>query len=102
MPVPPYRAIAERRVTDRLLQANAVWPGSGQPLENLHAAQARALTRLIAKGVIREEGAGHYYVYAPAYAAHLASRRRRVMIAMICVIIAMSGGLIGVFTHVAK
>jgi hypothetical protein len=102
MPAPPYRAIAERKITDRLLQANAVWPGSGQPLEHLHGAQTRALARLVAEGVIREEGAGHYYVYAPAYAAHMGNRRRRVMIAMICVIIAMAGGMIGVFTNVAR
>ena len=101
MPAPPYRAIAERKVTDRLLLANAVWPGSGQPLENLRAAQARALKRLIAKGVIREEGADHYYVYAPAYAAHQASRRKRVLIAVLAAIIAMmvaaGGGIAGVF-----
>ena len=89
MPV-PYRAIAERRVTDRLLQANAVWPGSGQPLEQLRWPQQRALARLLTAGVIREEGDRRYYVYAPAYTARMTGRRRRMVIAMICVIIAMS------------
>jgi hypothetical protein len=88
MPAPPYRAIAERRVTDRLLQANAVWPGSGQPLEGLRAGQQRALQRLVADGVIRDEGGGHYYVYAPAYAAHMARRRKRAMIAVMVTILA--------------
>ena len=96
MPAPPYRAIAERRVTERLLQANAVWPGSGQPLEHLRPGHHRALKRLVAAGVIREEGDGRYYLNAPAYAAHMASRRKRVIIAMICVIVAMSGILSGV------
>ena len=95
MPV-PNRAIAERLVIDRLLQANAVWPGSGQPLERLRASHGRALKRLVAAGVIREEGDGPFYLYAPAYAAHMANRRKRVIIAMICVIVAMSGILAGV------
>ena len=47
---------------------------------------ARALQRRAA-GVIREEGAGRYYLYAPAYAP----AGRRIAIAMICVIVAMSG-----------
>jgi hypothetical protein len=94
MPV-PHRAIAERRVTDRLMESNAVWPGSGQPLENLRPGQARALTRLLDAGVIREDGAGRYYLYAPAYAARMTSRRWRIAIALICVIVAMSGVIAG-------
>ena len=89
MPV-PYRAIAERRVTERLLQANAVWPGSGQTLEHLRPGHRRALQRLVADGVIREEGDGRYYLYAPAYAARLAGRRTRVIVALLCVIAAMA------------
>ena len=100
MPV-PYRAIAERRVADRLLRANAVWPGSGQPLENLRASHGRALRRLVAAGVIREEGAGRYYLYAPAYAAHMAGRRRRILIALAIVIalaaLTSAGALTGLF-----
>jgi hypothetical protein len=92
MPV-PYRAIAERRVTDRLMEANAVWPGSGRPLEDLRGAQQRALARLLTAGVIREEGDHHYYVYAPAYASRMSNRRRRLAMAMIGVIIAMLGTL---------
>ena len=93
----PYRAIAERRVTDRLLQANAVWPGSGQPLVPLRARHQRALARLLTAGVIREEGDRRYYLYAPAYAAHMANRRRRVVIAIIGVMVLMSaivGGIV--------
>jgi hypothetical protein len=101
MPV-PYRAIAERRLTDRLLQTNAVWPGSGQPLEGLRPGRARALKRLVAAGVIREEGAGRYYLDAPAYAAHMANRRRRILIVLISVIVAMSGGLTAIFKHAAR
>ena len=37
-----YRLVAERHVSDRLMQANAVWPGSGQPLDALRERAARA------------------------------------------------------------
>lgn len=100
MPI-PYRAIAERRVCDRLLTLNAVWPGSGQPLEGLRWSQQRALHRLVASGAIREEGAGSYYLHAPAYAAHMAWRRKRILIALLVVMIAMmvtmTGALTGLF-----
>jgi hypothetical protein len=91
MPVPPYRAIAERRVTDRLLQANAVWPGNGRAIDVHRGSERRALQRLVASGVIRAEGDGRYYVDAPAYAARMASRRRRTLIALLWVIGAALG-----------
>jgi hypothetical protein len=87
MPIPP-RVIAEYRVCQRLLQANAVWPGSGVLLENLRWLQERALARLVRAGVVREESPRHYYLYAPAYAARIHSRRQRALIAMIFVIVA--------------
>jgi hypothetical protein len=90
---PPYRLIAERHVTDRLLHANAVWPGSGQPLELTRGSQRRALARLIAAGVVREEGDHRYYLYAPAFVTRVDNRRRRLLIAMICVIVAMFAAL---------
>lgn len=86
MPV-PARAIAEYHVCQRLLQANAVWAGSGQPLENLRGTEQRALDRLVRAGVIREEGPGRYYLYAPAYAARIHSRRQRALMAMIFLIV---------------
>jgi hypothetical protein len=89
MPV-PYRIIAERHLTDRLMQANAVWPGSGQPLETRSGGEQRALQRLVAAGVVREEGAGHFYLYVPAYATRLTQRRWRMAIAII-VVFAMAG-----------
>ena len=92
MPV-PNRVIAERRVTDRLMEANAVWPGNGRPREDLRGAQQRALARLVAAGVIREDGDRHYYIYAPAYASRMSNRRHRIVIVMIGVILAMFGTL---------
>lgn len=95
MPV-PYRAIAERHVTDRLLLANAVWPGNGQPLEIRRGSERRALQRLVAAGVIREEGDGRYHVYAPSYAAHMAGRRQRILLVLLFVLTAaaIAGGVL--------
>jgi hypothetical protein len=102
MPVPPYRAIAERHVCDRLLQANAVWPGNGQPLENLRGIEARALRRLLAADVIREERPDRYYLYAPAYAARMSGRRRRILIALLLVVFAgLLAALVGGSTTIS-
>jgi hypothetical protein len=97
---PPYRAIAERRVCDHLLTLNAVSPGGAQPLEGLRWIQQRALQRLMAAGVILEDSPGRFYLYAPAYSAHMASRRRRVKIALIVVIVALMLTATGALTAV--
>jgi hypothetical protein len=98
MPVPPYRAIAERRVCDRLLTLNAVWPGSGQPLEGLRWMQQRALQRLLAAGVILEDSPGRFYLHAPTYASHMARRRKRIRIALIVVVVLMILTVTGALT----
>jgi hypothetical protein len=90
MPGPPVRVIAERHLTERLLQTNAVSPGSGQPLEGLTWAEGRALHRLIAADVVREDGDNRYYLYAPAYAARVRSRRQRVAMLVIFIIVALA------------
>jgi hypothetical protein len=82
----PYGAIAERRLIERLLKADAVGAGSAQSLENLRAIEERRLRRLISVGVVREAAAGRYYLYAPALAAHMANRRVRVLVFMFIVV----------------
>jgi predicted transcriptional regulator len=86
----PYRFIAERRVCERLLQANAVCPGSGRQLGDLRASEQRALRRLIESGVIRDEGEGRYYLYAPAYVAMRRHRRQRILLALLFAILALA------------
>jgi len=94
--------IAERRLIDRLLRSNAVWPGNGQPLDGLRWIESRRLQRLIAAGVIRDEGDGRYYLYAPAYAARMSGRRQRVLIAMLFVIAAgLLAALFGTWTGIS-
>jgi hypothetical protein len=86
----PYRVVAERRVTERLFQTNAVWPGHGQPLADLRGGDRRALRRLLASGVVRDEGAGSYYVFAPAYAAMRGHRRQRLILVLLFVVLALA------------
>ncbi len=86
----PARLIAERHISDRLMQANAVWPGSGQPLDALRWSERRALSRLLAADVVREEAPGRYYLYVPAYVARKNHRRQRLAIALIFVAIALA------------
>jgi hypothetical protein len=83
---PPYGAIAERRLIQRLLAADAVRADSAHALDHLRAIEQRRLRRLISAGVVREAGGGRYYLDPPALAARMASRRVRVMIAMFVVV----------------
>jgi CHASE1-domain containing sensor protein len=84
----PARAIAEYHVCLRLLQVDAVWAGNGQPLENLRPSEQRSLDRLVRAGVIREEGPGRFYLYAPAYAARIHARRQRKLMAFLFLVVA--------------
>jgi hypothetical protein len=86
----PAGAIAERRLIQRLLKADAVRSDAAQPLEHLRWAQQRRLERLIGLGVIREASAGRYYLYPPALADRMASRRVRVVMALAAVITALA------------
>ncbi|MBZ5557779.1 MAG: hypothetical protein LAO77_10950 [Acidobacteriia bacterium] len=90
MPGVPAGAIAERRLIQRLLKADAVRSDSAQPLENLRWVQQRRLERLIGLGVIREASAGRYYLYPPALADRMAARRVRVVMALLAVITALA------------
>jgi hypothetical protein len=88
MPVPPG-AVAERRLVDRLLRANAISPAAGVPLDGLRRADARRLRKLVALGVIREEDGGRYYLFAPALADRLRSRHRRIAAVLLIVVLLM-------------
>jgi hypothetical protein len=94
MPPVPYGLIAERRLVDRLLRANAVTSSRAQPLELQRGIERRRLKRLLDSGVIREASPERYYLDAPALADRLASRRRFAAIAMIGAILAVVGALI--------
>jgi hypothetical protein len=89
MPGVPPGAIAERRIIDRLLRANAISPSAGIVLENLRWVEARRLGKLVALGVIREEDGGRYYLFAPALAERMRSRRRRIVAALLVVVLLM-------------
>ncbi len=89
MPGVPPGVIAERRLVDRLLRANAISPAAGITLDNLRWVEARRLTKLVALGVIREEDGGRYYLFAPALADRMRSRHRRLAAALLIVVLLM-------------
>jgi hypothetical protein len=86
----PAGVIAERRVIDRLMQANAVSPEYAASLDGLRRLQARRLARLIEEGVVREPQPGRYYLEIPALAGHLNARRQRVKVALLLLMTAMA------------
>ena len=88
MPVSP-RAVAERRLIDRLMRARAFTAADAQPLPDLRRIEARHLPRLIRAGVIREGAPGRYYLDGPVLADRLLSRRRRLAIALTSVMLIM-------------
>jgi hypothetical protein len=101
MPVPP-RAIAERRLIDRLMRARAFRAADAQPLSDLHWIEARRLPRLVRAGVIREDTPGRYYLDGPALADRLLSRRRRLAIAVTAVLLITMALLVLMMETVAR
>ena len=94
----PYGAIAERRLIERLLAADAVRADSAQPLERLRAIEERRLRRLTSEGVIRAAAGDRYYLYAPALAGRMANRRYR-LLAVAIVAIALASAIAGWTTY---
>jgi hypothetical protein len=88
MPV-PAAAIAERRLIDRLLRADAVRPASGIVLDGLRWIEQRRLAKLVALGVVRPEEGGRYYLSAPALADRMRARRLRLVVALAIVVLVM-------------
>lgn len=89
MPGVPAGIIAERRLIHRLMRANAVSPAAGVVLDGLGWVEQRRLGKLVALGVIREEDGGRYYIFAPALAERMRTRRLRAAIALIIVVLLM-------------
>lgn len=87
MPAIPAGLIAERRLVNRLMRADAVSPANAQRLEGLPFLQSRRLRRLLANGVIREEQQGNYYINIPAWVDHQTSRRRRAAFIIMAILI---------------
>jgi hypothetical protein len=84
--VPPYGAIAERRIIHQLLRANAVTPSGASSIQLHRAIDHRRLRRLLDRGVMVEATAGHYFLDAPKFAEYAEAGRHRVVIAALTVI----------------
>ena len=85
----PAGLIAERRVVNKLMLANAVSQENATSLDGLRWIQARRLAKLIDRGVVHEATPGRYYLDIPALAEHLTTRRQRAAILMLLLMAAM-------------
>ena len=70
----------------RFRQAGATSPASARTVDELHLHTNLALRRLRHRAVIREAGAGHLYLDEEVWDA-LGRTRRRVSIAILCLIV---------------
>jgi hypothetical protein len=86
----PAGVIAERRVVNKLMLANAVSPDTATSLDGLRWLQARRLQRLIDAGVVSEQQPGRYYLDIPALAERMTARRQRVAILMLLAVAIMA------------
>ncbi|HEV8346443.1 MAG TPA: hypothetical protein VGQ16_07710 [Vicinamibacterales bacterium] len=83
----PHRLIAEWRLVQHLLRANAVTPANAQHLELRRGTERRRLKRLLALGVIRNAGSDRFYLDAPALAQRMASQRQNAALAVFVLIL---------------
>ena len=83
---------AERRIIDRLTQAQATGPDRPQPLERLGGLEARQLRRLNRSGAVREASPGQFYLDEPTYAAYRL-RRQALALGLMLVALAVAGWL---------
>jgi hypothetical protein len=89
----PAGVIAERRVVNKLMLANAVSPDTATSLDGLRWPQARRLQRLINAGVVNEVQPGRYYLDIPALAERITARRQRVAILMLLIVAMIAIGM---------
>jgi hypothetical protein len=95
MAVPPI-IHAEHRVARGLRDAGATGPESAAPVPATHPLDGRALERLVSAGVVREAGAGRYWLVAGTYGAYRRERRKRALIVLgvglfVVLVLALSG-----------
>jgi alkylation response protein AidB-like acyl-CoA dehydrogenase len=95
MAVPPI-IHAEHRVARALRDAGATGPDTAGPVPDTHPLDERALERLVGAGVVRESGAGRYWLDAEGYRAYRGARRMRALTILgvglfIVLVLALSG-----------
>jgi hypothetical protein len=76
----------ERKLVRHFRDANATAPEGARTIEDLHLHHSAALRRLRHRAVIREAGAGRLYLDEGVWEA-VGRTRRRVSIAILCLIV---------------
>ncbi|SRR5690348_257863 len=79
-------ARARREIQHHFFSNDAVRPDRAVPFEPENRIERRQFDRMVSRGVIREEGAGKYWLDVVAYDVDLRARHRRVKIALLAVI----------------
>lgn len=82
-------ARARREIQHHFFSNDAVRPDRAVPFEPANQIERRQFDRMVSRGVIREEGAGKYWLDVVAYDVDLRARHRRVKIALLAVIAAL-------------
>ena len=83
----PARAIAERRIAEHFLNADAVRADSAIEFEPTRLVRARAFERLKNNDVVRGAQNGRWYLNAPAWTERYRGRRKRAVAVMVGVIV---------------
>jgi hypothetical protein len=85
----------EREVVRRFQEAGATTPATARDLDELHVRRATGLRRLRHRAVIREAGAERFYLDEQVWQA-LGHMRRRVSIAVLCLIVLLIVAVVAV------
>ena len=86
----PARAVAERRIAEHFLAADAVRPADAIAFETKWPVRARAFARLKDRDILKPAGQG-FYLDVAAWSERRASRRKRAAVFLAAV--AVVGGI---------
>ena len=83
--MPPVRPLAERRVVQHFVDADAVSMADAIPFAPTRPSSLRAFERLKGVDVLRTDGQGRWYLDEDRWHSRRSDRRTRVMLTMLAV-----------------
>lgn len=85
MAAPPVRPIAERKVAQHFIDADATSLADAIPFTTARASRQRAFERLKGADVLKTDGQGRWYLDEAQWKRHRSDRRTRVVLTMLAV-----------------
>ncbi len=85
----------EHEVVDAFRRAGALAPAAARPLDEVGVDDGLAMRRLRSRAVIRESGAGHFYLDEGVWAATRRTRRRVVIVTVTLLLVIAVGTALG-------